>query len=208
MLPHVCGSSGGHAPYDECWRFMASLNSWEKASDEIPRDINAAASAFQDDWGIIMAGGRKNDGNCCSYNVTYTSSGQYFNDLEQLQDSSLYYCLIGINSSHIFVTGLGENETNTYMYSTWTNQWQSLPPMPTGRRYTGCGVISLEDGSKSVVVTGGLNVKSDRFDTVEIYSVEEQKWRTGLLSLSNYHCGMLIVSEMLMGIFNNLRNCP
>ena len=185
MLPHVCGSGSTHAPYDECWRFMASLNSWEKASDELPRDIDAAARAFQRDWGIIMAGGRKNDGDCCSYNVTYTSSGKYFKDLEPLPDASYYYCVTGINSSHIFVTGLGQNNKNTYLYSTWTNQWQSLPQMPTGRRYTGCGVVRLEDGSNSVVVAGGLNANSDRVDTVEIYLVEVQKWRTGLISSLN-----------------------
>ena len=183
MLPHVCGSGSTHSPYDECWRFMASLNSWEKTSDEIPRDINAAAVTFQEDWGIIMAGGRKNDGDCCSYNVTFTSSGQDFKDLELLSDSSVYFCVTGINSTHIFMTGLGLYDTDTYIYSTWTNQWQSLPPMLTGRRYTGCGVVRLEDGSNSVVVAGGLTPYSDRVDTVEIYLVEVQMWRTGLLSL-------------------------
>ena len=183
MLPHVCGSGSTSAPYDECWRFMASLNSWETATDNIGRDINAAAVAFQEDWGIIMAGGRKDDADCCSYNVTYTSSGQDFSDLELLPESSVYYCVTAINSSHIFVTGLGLNDKHTYMYSNWTNEWQSLPSMPTGRRYTGCGVVSSEDGSSSVVVVGGLTAESDRVDTVEIYSVDEHEWRTGLFSL-------------------------
>ena len=181
LLPHVCGSGSTHDPYDECWRFIASLNTWEKASNELPRDINAAAVAFQEDWGIIMAGGRKNDADCCSFNVTYTTSGLYFRDLALLPESKVYFCATGINSSHIFVTGLGGNDKSTYMYSAWTNQWQSLPPMPTGRRYTGCGVVRLEDGSTHVVVAGGLHEDgSNRVDTVEIYSIEEEEWRQGL----------------------------
>ena len=56
--------------------------------------------------------------------------------------------------------------------------------MPTGRLYTGCGVVRLEDGSNYVVVVGGLNA-NNRVDTVEIFSVEEQKWRTGY-HLFNY----------------------
>ena len=190
-LPHVCGSGSTSAPYNECWRFMASLNSWEKASDKIPRDINAAASAFQEDWGIIMAGGRKDDGDCCSNNVTYTTSGQHFKDIEPLPDSSYYYCVAGINSSHIFVTGLGLSDKNTYMYSSWTDQWQSLKPMRTGRRYTGCGVVRLYDGAISVLVVGGLTADGNRVNTVEIYLVEEQEWVTGLLSIT-FNCGKVL----------------
>ena len=69
------------------------------------------------------------------------------------------------------------------MYNTWTNQWQQLKPMPTGRRYTGCGVVSLEESANAVVVVGGWgDIERERLDTVEIYSIEEQEWHTGLTS--------------------------
>ena len=182
MLPHTCGSASTRLPFDECWRFMASSNSWEMATDEISRDINRAAHAFHEDWGIIMAGGRENDGDCCSYNVTYTTSGSDFKDIEPLPDSTIYFCVAGINSSHIFVTGLGKDEKDTYMYSTWTNKWEQLPSMPTGRRYAGCEVIRFEDGSNSVVVVGGyLDDIEGRLDTVEIYLVDKRQWIPGTL---------------------------
>ena len=185
MLPHVCGSNSDHPPMDECWRFVAPSNSWEKASGSLPRDINRVGHAFQEDWGIIMAGGRKNDGECCSYNVTFTTTATTFENLmEPLPESNVYFCVTGINASHIFITGLGAFDKDTYMYSTLTNEWQQLPLMPTGRRYSGCGVVRLEDGSKVVVVVGGYGyeVDNDRTDTVEIYSIEEQQWHTGLVT--------------------------
>ena len=153
MLPHTCGSASTRLPFDECWRFMASSNSWEMATDEISRDINRAAHAFHEDWGIIMAGGRENDGDCCSYNVTYTTSGTDFKDIVPLPDSTIYFCVAGINSSHIFVTGLGKDEKDTYMYSTWTNKWEQLPSMPTGRRYAGCEAIRFEDLNYIISIT-------------------------------------------------------
>ena len=181
MLPHVCGSNSDHLPVDECWRFLATANSWEKASD-IPRDINRAGVAFQEDWGIIMAGGMKNNGDCCSDNVTYTTSGQYFENTKPMPESTYYFCATGINSTHIFVTGLGLSEKNTYMWSKWTNHWQKLPSMPTGRRYTGCGAIRREDGSNAVMVVGGYNDVNGRLDIVEMYLIEEEEWRTGLFA--------------------------
>ena len=182
MLPHVCGSTSEHPPMDECWRFLAKANSWEKASD-IPRDINRAGVAFQEDWGIIMAGGNKDCyEDCYSDNVTYTTSGQYFDNIKPMPDSTDYFCVTGINSTHIFVTGLGQSENDTYIYSRWTNQWQQLPSMPTGRRYTACGATRLEDGSNAVMVVGGYNDVNSRLDTVEIYSFEEDKWQIGLFA--------------------------
>ena len=179
MLPHVCGSNSDNPPLDECWRFLATLNSWEKTSDPIPRNINRVARTYQDDWGIIMAGGYTNDGDCCSYNVTYTTSGQYFEDLKPLPETTYYFCVTAMNMSHIFVTGLGQEYKDTYMFSSWTDQWQKLKPMLTPRRYTGCGVQRLENGSNAVVVVGGYTVASDRVDTVELYLIEEGEWHTG-----------------------------
>ena len=184
MLPHVCGSASTHAPYNECWRYMAAVNSWEKTSNNITRNVNGAAKAYHEDWGIIMAGGRDEDGSCCSNYVTFTTTGEDFEDLALLQESSYYHCVAGINSSHMFMTGLGLSDKNTYMYSTWSMQWVSLPAMPTGRRYAGCGLVRHSNGSISVVVAGGLNANGDRVNTSEIYSVEEESWKTGIMPSS------------------------
>ena len=124
-----------------------------------------------------MAGGQNNDGSCCSINVTCTSSGEDFEELTPVPESGKYHCAAAINSSHLFVTGLGPFDTKTFMYSKFSNQWERLEDMPTGRKYAGCGVVRSANGSISVVVVGGIDVISEnRLNTVEIYSVEEENW--------------------------------
>ena len=62
------------------------------------------------------------------------------------------------------------------------NRWTSLPKMPTGRYNGGfgCGVARDDAGKLSVVVVGGY------YDNVEIYSVEEETWATGMPHVGNY----------------------
>ena len=143
----------------------------------MPRNVSAAARAYHKNWGIIMAGGLNNEGDCCSNNVTYTSSGEDFYDLTPVPEDGKYHCAAAINSSHLFVTGLGPIDNKSFMYSKWSNQWERLQDMPTGRRYGGCGVVRSANGSISVAVVGGLDITGEhRLNTVEIYSVEENSW--------------------------------
>ena len=58
----------------------------------------------------------------------------------------------------------------------FTNEWGTLPNLPTGRYSGGCGVVRNDTGTYVVVVGGYYG---DYSDVVEIYSVEEGVWTSG-----------------------------
>jgi hypothetical protein len=52
--------------------------------------------------------------------------------------------------------------------------------MPTARWKSSCGVVrKSEDGTEEVVVAGGCDNNNRLLDVVEVYSIKEDKWRTG-----------------------------
>ena len=174
-LPHVCGSF--YAPDDECWRYQPTSDEWKRTS-RIGRVVDRAASAYHEDWGIIMSGG------AVGYDeVTLTTNGEDFTDLPTpVPEEDYYYCVAAIDANRIFITGLGDDQDNTYMYDKATDQWDdTLPKMPTGRAGMGCGVVTNEDNEMSVVVFGGSYDGFVYLDTVEIYSVGDKSWKTGKL---------------------------
>ena len=113
--------------------------------------------------------------------VTITMNGKAFEDLTPMPYSSYYHCIAALNSDILFTTGLGYYKDKTYLYYRNTGEWVPLPDMPTGRDSMGCGVVMDDTGSTEVVVVGGYNFYSnERVDTVEIFNIEEETWRTGM----------------------------
>ena len=53
--------------------------------------------------------------------------------------------------------------TNTFTYDFQTETWSYGPSMNNLRRYSGCGMITTDDGSKVVVVAGGVNDQRTEF---------------------------------------------
>ena len=176
-LPHVCGSS--YSPYNECWQYWPEEDSWTKTST-IPREVAYAASAYHPGWGIIMSGG------CCFFDeVTITKDGEVFDDLAAtLLYTSSDHCIAAINANMQFTTGLcdGKNETTLY-YKDRLPEMYILPDMPTGRDSMGCGLVMNGSGSAEVVVVGGYDYSY--LNTVEIFNIEENTWRTGTSNTSN-----------------------
>ena len=179
-LPHVCGSS--YSPHDECWQYEPTSDSWIMTS-KIVRNVEGAASAYHENWGIIMSGGL---GTQTYYvdNVTLTTNGEDFTELPTpVPEEYSGYCVAGIDKNRIFVTGLGINGLDvtghTYMYYKDLDQWDdTLPQLPLGRFVSNnCGVAN-QNGHISVVVVGGY-IYSTYFSEVNIFSVEERTWRTG-----------------------------
>ena len=52
-----------------------------------------------------------------------------------------YHCLAIVNSDKLFLTGLGEEHEDTWLYSKTSDNLTKLNPMPTGREQAGCGVV-------------------------------------------------------------------
>ena len=65
-----------------------------------------------------------------------------------------------------------------FLYSLDEDAWRELPSMGVGRRYHSCGLVDSGAG-KEVVVAGGESESS-----VEIFSVEEESWRRGVVLVS------------------------
>ena len=185
-LPHVCGGGSNYEPFDECWQYSPSDDTWTMTSDQIPREVNSAASTYHPAWGIIMAGGIS-----CQFcdettaNVTTTKNAVDFEELAPMPTgiSSTQHCIAAIDADTIFTTGLGIEEDESFMYYRSTGQWVSVPNLPTGRSGMGCGVVMDGSGRAEVVVVGGIDKDafglSGFLDTVEIFNVVEGSWRTG-----------------------------
>jgi hypothetical protein len=64
--------------------------------------------------------------------------------------------------------------------------------MSTGRANACCGVVKRMDGREEIVVAGGTNEDPGHEDQgmalkkVEIYSVEESRWRSGSKLTQNF----------------------
>ena len=67
-----------------------------------------------------------------------------------------------------------------FMYSVDEDSWRELPSMEVGRRYHSCGLVDNGAGAgKEVIVAGG-----EAENSVEIFSVEGESWRKGVVSFS------------------------
>ena len=159
-------------------------NAWTKAST-MPREYQSAASAFHPSWGIIMNGGICYD---CSDEVTLTKDAAEFYNIEPvpIDGSDIGSCVAAINSNMIFTTALkqeigagNEGQNKTFMYYKDLGAWVPLPDMPTSRSAVGCGVARDANGNAEVVVVGGVAGVADFTDTVEIFNVKDESWRTG-----------------------------
>ena len=117
--------------------------------------------------------------------VTITRDAKEFESIASMPYGSYYHCIAAINANKIFVTGLGDGDDLSFMYSKDTGAWSPMPELPTRRYAMGCGVVRDGVGKSEVVVIGGYGIRDgdrDVFDTVEIFSVEQQTWRTGTTS--------------------------
>ena len=157
----------------------------------MPTDFNGAASAFHPAWGIIMSGGSDFSLPGDPADVTTTKDAKEFESLAPMPDNSMEHCIAAINANMIFATGLGENNDLSFMYIKDSEAWSPMPNMPSGRQDMGCGVFRAGVGKPEVVVVGGSMPDPPYYlDVVEIFSVEQETWRTGTWSdktLFKYH---------------------
>ena len=146
-------------------------NIWIKTSN-IGRDFVRGASAYHPSLGIILSGGQGDE-------VTMTMNAQDFEALAPIPYLSGEHCVAAIDANTIFTTGLDIGDDESFMYYKDTGEWVPLPNMPSGRRFLGCGVVRGGTGQAEVVAVGGFDADDQILNTVEIFSTEDQTWRTG-----------------------------
>jgi hypothetical protein len=72
------------------------------------------------------------------------------------------------------------------MYDMENKKWNFFLEMKHRRHcIPACGVIKNQDGKEEIVIAGGIGSIMDNSDTVEyitveIYSIEESRWRSGM----------------------------
>ena len=87
----------------------------------------------------------------------------------------------------------------THIYRVSNGQWNEVEDMPTGRLNNYCGQVNTAQGKKEIVVAGG-NDGSSVIDTVEIFSVEDETWRTG------WQCFVIIQERFVQCLSDNIIN--
>jgi hypothetical protein len=111
--------------------------------------------------------------------ASYTEDGVTFHYLPPLPELIGDHCTTVLENGDLFVAVEGPSQ-KCFLYKTEEKEWKICPSMLTEKYNVICGAIKREDGREEVVFAGGWNHDfGTLLDTVEIYSVEESRWRTG-----------------------------
>lgn len=117
----------------------------------------------------------------------YTDNGSTFHSMPPMPCSVADHCMTVLNNGNMFVAGA---DKRCFLYDSEKKKWRKCPDMATRRDRACCAVIKKGDGTEEVVVSGG-NIEEffmiggtkvhyfTAFDTVEIFSLEESRWRSG-----------------------------
>jgi hypothetical protein len=95
-----------------------------------------------------------------------------------LPESIGYQYTTVLENGDLFVAVEGSSQ-KCFLYKTEEKEWKICPSMLTNKLNAICGAIKREDGREEIVVAGGNLITNEILDTVEIYSVDESRWRTG-----------------------------
>ena len=92
------------------------------------------------------------------------------------------HCLLTLGNGDLFlVGGYSMNVANTsYHYSMQDEQWSQKADMIQARHRFGCGrVTNPTTGKEEVLVTAGWGNDFEQLSTTEIYTAEDDSWRSG-----------------------------
>ncbi|XP_061169052.1 actin-binding protein IPP-like [Saccostrea echinata] len=105
------------------------------------------------------------------------------------------------HEKNVFISGGSGNLTNFIRYDCHTNEWQYLPRMKLGRfGHCMCGTET------SIFVIGGKTMSHDSFNSIEKYSLVENKWSEEgklLVSVSDATCAYV---ESKIFVFGGSQN--
>ena len=64
------------------------------------------------------------------------------------------------------------------MYTEDEEAWFTMAKMSKARGYHACGLATNKDGKQEVIIAGG-DTSTGRTDSVEVYSIEDNRWMAG-----------------------------
>ena len=173
---------------DKCFLYDSAASAWEESGSMLS-SRGLMGHAYSDAFGLaLIAGYDKSCERIASAEATY--DGAAFRPLAPLPETAFQLCAVALGESALFVSvGAADSATYSnvsYIYDALADSWSRAADMPTGRNGHGCGAIN--GGSEVVVAGGAASVTgSDAgvadLDSVEIYNVETDTWRTGEATL-------------------------
>lgn len=103
-------------------------------------------------------------------------------------------CLVAVDDRSLFLAGGFPGSKRAHMYSRDSDSWRELESMRVGRQDHSCGLADRYSGAGKEVIVAGGSSRSSRA-SVEIFSVDTETWRPGILLI---HC----VKGGLNGYYN------
>ena len=187
-LPHVCtGLDGYEGPIDKCYRYVSGSDTWLEWGT-LSEARHRAGCSQCDEHGLVIIGGQAypNNGDYTNL-VESTQNGQTITLLEDLPESKQYPCVVALQAGNIFCAGgsyanpNSEKSGKTHIFrmeNPETSKWTEVADMITPTDGHVCGAIFVQGGSQEVVAAGGRTGIASPSDAVQIYSVDDDMWRS------------------------------
>ena len=119
-MPIVCAGSTFAGESDVCYKYSPLSDSWQEYGT-MPSERAYSASAYLENFGLVMAGGL--DSGFSTTSVIVTKDGFTFQTLDSLPTDSYDGCLAMIDEQTLLMTG-GQGDTEgVYMYDIPGDIW-------------------------------------------------------------------------------------
>ena len=190
----ACGGLNDYGFLHSCQEFDPTKNSWEFFANMTKRR-SLMSSISRPSGDIWLIGGATWD---------FWHAGQTLDILKvddhqavagpDLPVGLMYHCAVSINQTHVFI-GSGNFIDNggfnqAWMINTEYKTFDRVADMKYPRSGAGCGLVKTRDGSKGIIMAGGLMDDSSKSPTTsEIYLLNSGEWIEGPALPRNYQVG-------------------
>jgi hypothetical protein len=157
-----------------CFRYSTKEDKWLKSSGPIEISCNSAYAFHPKTDRLYLTStlyGHRT--------ASFTEDGSIFHSLPKVRQEINSHVMTVLKGGNVFVSK-DERYKTCFLYDNHTNSWKKCPDMNTERDGASCGSIKRSDGSEEVVVVGGY-LSRVIVDTVQIFNLDKESWRSGIL---------------------------
>jgi len=176
--PFVCSSAD---PNSRCYKYNYTSMDWVPAAEKPIKRLVHTGSSYHSSFGLVVSGGHVRDlagGAGDDHDeIFYTKDGNQFHRFPtKLPDKRHGHCQIAIDEDTFMIIGgayVGVGPlASSYMFNRITG-WERLPDMHETKNHNGCGLVTLPDGRKEVIVVDACH----NTNTVESFDLESRRWK-------------------------------
>ena len=117
-----------------------------------------------------VSGGLDYQGNALDTTEVLLSSTGTFSPFIPLPKGYAYHTTLLLNEAQVLLCGTEDNIQITGI--SFSGEWSELPPSNFGHKYGACGLAEKSDGTKLLVVAGGIEE-----ERTEVYNFAEESWK-------------------------------